>query len=124
MDASDLIKALPKSLARRGPSTYGTEVLRVLAPLGMDAALKVLDAQTSETSATERQLELALDRRVMRWLTPVGNTTPSILPIASWLASWSGAGTKRLRRYTAPKATLLSWLRENDRHSARPSASS
>ena len=28
--------------------------------LGMDAALKVLDAQASETSATERQLELAL----------------------------------------------------------------
>ncbi len=25
MDASDLIKSLPKSLARRGPSTYGME---------------------------------------------------------------------------------------------------
>ena len=36
------------------------EVLRVLAPLGMDAAVKVLDTQTTETSATERQLKLAL----------------------------------------------------------------
>ena len=45
---------------RSADAAVGTEVLRVLAPLGMDAALKVLDAQTSETSATERQLELAL----------------------------------------------------------------
>ena len=63
-------------------------------------------------------------RRVMRRLTPVGNTTPSIRPIASLPASWSGAGTMRLRQYTAPKATLPPSLRKNDRRSARPSASS
>jgi hypothetical protein len=45
---------------RSADAAVSTEVLRVLAPLGIDAALKVLDAQTSETSATERQLELAL----------------------------------------------------------------
>ncbi len=45
---------------RVADAAVGAEVLRVLAPLGMDAALKVLDAQASETSAIERQLELAL----------------------------------------------------------------
>jgi hypothetical protein len=45
---------------RSADAAVSTEVLRVLAPFGMDAALKVLDAQTSETSAAERQLELAL----------------------------------------------------------------
>jgi DNA invertase Pin-like site-specific DNA recombinase len=45
---------------RVADAAVGAEVLRVLAPLGMDAALKVLDAQASETSAIERQLVLAL----------------------------------------------------------------
>ena len=40
----------------------GTEVLRVLKPLGIDAAVKALDAQAGETSAAKRQLELALQR--------------------------------------------------------------
>ena len=45
---------------RSADAAVSAEVLRVLAPLGIDAALKVLDTQTSETSAAERQLELAL----------------------------------------------------------------
>jgi hypothetical protein len=45
---------------RIADAAVSTEVLRVLTPLGVDAALKVLDAKTSETSAAERQLELAL----------------------------------------------------------------
>jgi hypothetical protein len=36
--------------------------LVVLKPLGIDAASKALDAQTSETSAAQRQLELALQQ--------------------------------------------------------------
>jgi DNA invertase Pin-like site-specific DNA recombinase len=40
----------------------GAEVVRVLKPLGIDAAVKALDAQTSETSAAERQLALALQQ--------------------------------------------------------------
>ena len=36
--------------------------LRVLKPLGIDAAVKALEAQTSETSAAQRQLELALQQ--------------------------------------------------------------
>ena len=39
----------------------GTEVLRVLKPLGIDAAVK-LDTQAGETSAAKRRLELALQR--------------------------------------------------------------
>jgi len=39
-----------------------TEVLRVLKPLGIEAAIKALDAQAGKTSAAKRQLELALQR--------------------------------------------------------------
>jgi DNA invertase Pin-like site-specific DNA recombinase len=44
----------------RADNAVGTEVLRVLKPLGIDAAVKALSAQTSEISAAQRQLELAL----------------------------------------------------------------
>ncbi|WP_247838095.1 recombinase family protein [Bradyrhizobium sp. 200] len=46
----------------RADHAVGTEVLRILKPLGIDAAVKALDAQTSETSAAQRQLELALQQ--------------------------------------------------------------
>ena len=44
----------------RADQAVGTEVLRVLKPLGIDAAVKALEAQTTEMSAAKRQLELAL----------------------------------------------------------------
>ena len=44
----------------RADAAVGTEVLRVLRPLGIDAAEKALAAQSSETSAAQRQLDLAL----------------------------------------------------------------
>jgi DNA invertase Pin-like site-specific DNA recombinase len=46
----------------RADHAVGTEVLRVLKPLGIDAAVKALDAQAGEASAAKRQLELALQR--------------------------------------------------------------
>ena len=46
----------------RADHAVGTEVLRVLKPLGFDAAVKALAAQAGETSAAKRQLELALQR--------------------------------------------------------------
>jgi DNA invertase Pin-like site-specific DNA recombinase len=46
----------------RADDAVGTEVLRVLKPIGIDAAAKALQAQTSETSAAQRQLELALQQ--------------------------------------------------------------
>jgi hypothetical protein len=36
------------------------EVLRVLKPLGIEAAVKAIEAQSSQTTAAERQLELSL----------------------------------------------------------------
>ena len=39
-----------------------TELLRILKPLGIDAAIKAIEAQTSETSAAQRQLELSLQQ--------------------------------------------------------------
>jgi len=44
----------------RADQAVGREVLRVLKPLGIDAAVKALEVQTAEMSAAQRQLELAL----------------------------------------------------------------
>jgi hypothetical protein len=44
----------------RADNAVGTEVLRVLKPLGVYAAVKALATQTSEISAARRQLDLAL----------------------------------------------------------------
>jgi DNA invertase Pin-like site-specific DNA recombinase len=46
----------------RADDAVGREVLRVLKPLGIGAALKALEAQTSATSAARRQLELELQQ--------------------------------------------------------------
>jgi len=43
-------------------AAVGAEVLRILRPLGIDAAVKALAAQATETSAAQRQLELALQQ--------------------------------------------------------------
>ena len=45
--------------SRDALNAVGTEVLRVLKPLGIDAEVKALTTQTSEISAAQRQLELA-----------------------------------------------------------------
>src|SRR6516164_9147793 len=50
---------------RRGRSidaAISNEVLRVLKPLGIEAALKAIEAQSSTTTAAERQLELSLQQ--------------------------------------------------------------
>ncbi len=39
-----------------------TEVLRILKPLGIDAAAKAIEAETNEVSAAQRQLELSLQQ--------------------------------------------------------------
>ena len=46
----------------RADQAVGAEVLRILKPLGIDAAVRALEVQTSETSAARRQLELALQQ--------------------------------------------------------------
>ena len=43
-------------------SAVGAEVLRVLKPLGIEAAVKAIETQTGETSAAQRQLELSLQQ--------------------------------------------------------------
>jgi hypothetical protein len=47
---------------RAAIGAVGAEVLRVLKPLGVDAAVRALDALAGERSAARRQLELALQR--------------------------------------------------------------
>src|SRR5262245_22750396 len=46
----------------RADEAVGSEVVRVLKPLGVDAAVKALEAQASEMSAARRQLALAQAR--------------------------------------------------------------
>jgi DNA invertase Pin-like site-specific DNA recombinase len=43
-------------------AAVSTEVLHVLKPLGIDAAVKAIETQTSETSAAQRHLELSLQQ--------------------------------------------------------------
>ena len=43
-------------------AAVGAEVLRILNPLGIDAAVRAIRTQTSETSAAQRQLELSLQQ--------------------------------------------------------------
>ena len=43
-------------------AAVGAEVLRILKPLGIDAAVRAIATQTSETSAAQRQLELSLQQ--------------------------------------------------------------
>jgi DNA invertase Pin-like site-specific DNA recombinase len=43
-------------------TAIGAEVLRILKPLGIEAAVKAIETQTSETSAAQRQLELSLQQ--------------------------------------------------------------
>jgi len=81
------------------------EVLRVLRPIGVDAAVEAVNALMQKTSAAQRQLELALRRRSMS-LMPAGNTMLLIQPIGWWPANWSAAGTQPLRRSRKSKTTL------------------
>jgi len=46
----------------RADHAVGTEVVRVLKPLGIDAAVRAIEAQTNETSAAQKQLVLALQQ--------------------------------------------------------------
>src|SRR3954447_934453 len=51
------------SIGGRGTdAAVSAEVLRILRPLGIDAAVKALTAQAGEISAAQRQLELALQQ--------------------------------------------------------------
>jgi len=43
-------------------SAVGAEVLRVLKPLGIEAAIKAIETQTGRTSAAQRQLDLSLQQ--------------------------------------------------------------
>jgi DNA invertase Pin-like site-specific DNA recombinase len=48
--------------SRQVDAIVANEVLRVVTPLGMDAAVKAIEQQAQMTTATERQLELALQQ--------------------------------------------------------------
>ena len=57
------------------------EVLRILKPLGVEAAIKALDTQAGETSAAQATAGVALAQARFEATHAAGNTTPSIPPI-------------------------------------------
>jgi hypothetical protein len=80
-------------------------VLRVLRPLGVEAAVKAIEVQSSETTAAERQLELSLQQAGMRPLMPVDSTMLSIRPTGSSPASWNAGGTRLCKPLPGSRAT-------------------
>jgi len=74
------------------------EVLRVLRPIGVDAAVKAVNALMQKTSAAQRQLELALQKAAFDVAHAAGNTMLLIQLIGWWPANWSAAGTQPLRQ--------------------------
>jgi hypothetical protein len=71
------------------------EVLRVLKALGMEAAVKAIEAQSSETTAAERQLELSLQQARYEVAHARRQYDAVIQPIGSSPASWSADGTRQ-----------------------------
>jgi hypothetical protein len=75
-------------------------VLRILKPLGIDAAVKAINAQTHETSAAQRQLELSLQQA--RYEAAHARRQYDAVDPANrwWPASLSAAGTRRCKSCT------------------------
>jgi hypothetical protein len=80
------------------------EVLRVLKPLGIEAAAKAIDAQSGETTAAQRQLELSLQqaryeaaqaRRQYDAVDPANRLVAGLSAVASGGSCRSGALTAR-----------------------------
>ena len=92
----------------RADHAVGAEALRVLKPLGVDAALRVLQAQRSEASAAQRQLELALQQAHFE----ASDARRQHL----WPASWIADGTRRCKACAGSKGKLRCSWRGNRRY--------
>jgi hypothetical protein len=72
----------------RADDAVGTEVLQVLKPIGIDAAVKALAAQAGERPRPHKGNSIwRFRRRTSRRRMPAGNMMLSIPPIVWWLAS-------------------------------------
>jgi len=97
----------------RADAAVGTEVLRVLKPLGIDAAVKALAAQTSEISAAHRQLDLALQEAHFAAAHARRQYDAVDPAIVWWQASWSAAGMRRCRSCIGSSVRLPSSKRRS-----------
>jgi len=91
----------------------GSEVLRALKPLGVDAAAKALDVETRETSAAPVITSWHSSASATRWRTHAGNMTRWIQPIALSPVNWNGAGMQLSRRHIASSRRSPSSTRRN-----------
>jgi hypothetical protein len=98
------ISAIARPTTRSGASRFsgfssdhavGAEALRILKPLGIDAAVTALKVETGETSAALRQLALALQQARYE-ATHARRQYDAVDP-------WSEAGTRRCRSCTRSK---------------------
>ena len=78
-------------------AAISNEVLRVLKPLGIEAALKAIEAQSSTTTAAERQLELSLQQARYEACARAPRYDAVDRQFGWSPASWSAAGTRHCR---------------------------
>ena len=81
------------------------EILRVLKPLGMEAAVKAIEAQTSETRRLSGNWSCPCSRHATKPRTRVDSTTPLIRQIGWSRASWSADGTRLCKLLQRLKAS-------------------
>ena len=85
---------------------HGAEIVRLLQPLGIEAAIQAIETQRDDAGEQHRQTALALDQaRYEERLMPDGNMMRSIPAIAWWQANWSDAGTMRFARSVLLKSS-------------------
>jgi DNA invertase Pin-like site-specific DNA recombinase len=77
----------------RVDAAVAAEVLRVLAPLGIDAALRAIEARRKTVWSSAGRRNLPWPRRATRLNSHVGNTTGSIRTTVLSQPNWSAAGT-------------------------------
>ena len=87
--------------ALRVDQAVGVEIVRLLQPLGVEAAVRAITDCEHQCGEKQRQLELALEQARYEAVRRGGNMMQSILTIALSLANSSGAGMSLSPRSTS-----------------------
>ena len=103
-------------------AAMSNEVLRVLEPLGIKAALKAIETQSSTTTAAERQLELSLQERAPL---PKNRTRAdecdAVKPTIGWSpASKHAAGTRHCRLWRKVEGEIAALIARPVHRLGRP----
>ena len=91
----------------RVDQAVAAELMKVISPLGLQAALQAIDACNSQGGEKQRQVELALEQARFEASMRVANTKPWIPITASLPRSWSVAGTRAWKPYADSRPNCL-----------------